>query len=161
MRPQRHGAGSSGLSLIEVMISITVLAFVLLAFLGIMHSSSQLSASSEEMRLAIVDLQAAIEDTFAEPFGAGFLSTFPNGFPQPVASGGETRPNPSNHRFAKYWDHSGNRRSLRNERVWMVHRAWGGNTAADPDWLEYEIVLTFTNHKGLPQRESVLLRRSK
>lgn len=157
----RHGAGSSGLSLIEVMISITVLAFVLLAFLGIMHSSSQLSASSEEMRLAIVDLQAAIEDTFAEPFGAAFLSTFPNGFPQPVVSGGETRPNPASHRFAKYWDHSGNRRSLRNERVWMVHRAWGGNTAADPDWLEYEIVLTFTNHKGLPQRESVVLRRSK
>lgn len=149
------------MSLIEVMISITVLAFVLLAFLGIMHSSSQLSASSEEMRLAIVDLQAAIEDTFAEPFGAAFLTTFQNGYPQPVVVSGETRPNPANHRFAKYWDHSGNRRVLRNERVWMVHRAWGGNTAADPDWLEYEIVMTFTNHKGLPQRESVVLRRSK
>lgn len=152
--------GRSGLSLIEVMISITVLAFVLLAFLGIMHSSSQLSASSEEMRLAMVDLQAAVEDTFAEPFGATFMATFPNGYPQPVPSGGETRPNPSSHRFAKYWDHSGNRRALRNERVWMVHRATGG-PAADPDWLEYEVVLTFTNHKGLPQRESVVLRRSK
>lgn len=59
---------ASGFTMVEVMISMAVLAFVLLAFLGVMQSSATMSASSKETSVAAFQLQAAIEATFAVPF---------------------------------------------------------------------------------------------
>lgn len=63
---RRRGRG--GLSMIEVMIAISVLAFVLLAFLSVIQSQAVLSASSREASVAAFQLHAALEATFAIPF---------------------------------------------------------------------------------------------
>lgn len=54
--------------MVEVMIAISVLAFVLLAFLSVIQSSATLSASSREASIAAFQLHAALESTFAVPF---------------------------------------------------------------------------------------------
>lgn len=58
-----------GFTLVEVMISLAVLAFVLLAFLSIMTSASTLSMSSKEAMIASFELQSACEDVNSAPFG--------------------------------------------------------------------------------------------
>ena len=60
--------GRRGLSMVEVMIAMSVLAFVLLAFLSVIQSSATLSASSRESSIAAFQLQAALESTFALPY---------------------------------------------------------------------------------------------
>src|SRR5687768_5760782 len=64
----RGNRGRRGLSMIEVMIGIAVLAFVLLAFLSVIQSSATLSASSKQASIAAFQLQAALEATFAVPY---------------------------------------------------------------------------------------------
>ena len=53
--------GRRGMSMVEVMIAISVLAFVLLAFLSVIQSSASLSASSRETSVAAFQLHAAVE----------------------------------------------------------------------------------------------------
>jgi prepilin-type N-terminal cleavage/methylation domain-containing protein len=67
--------GRRGTSLVEVMIAMAILAFVLLAFLSIMNSSSQMSASSKETAIAVYILQSTMEDTFSTSY-AGFWSQY-------------------------------------------------------------------------------------
>jgi prepilin-type N-terminal cleavage/methylation domain-containing protein len=71
-----------GFTLIEVMISIAVLAFVLLAFLSIMTSASTLSMSSKEAMIAAFELQSAVEDVcsiqFTNLVGVGPQYILPN-----------------------------------------------------------------------------------
>jgi prepilin-type N-terminal cleavage/methylation domain-containing protein len=69
--------GRRGTSLVEVMIAMAILAFVLLAFLSIMNSSSQMSASSKETAIAVYILQSTMEDTFSTSYG-GFWSQYCN-----------------------------------------------------------------------------------
>jgi prepilin-type N-terminal cleavage/methylation domain-containing protein len=59
---RRAGLRGLGFTLIEVMISVAVLAFVLLAFMSIMTSASTLSMSSKEAMIAAFELQSAVED---------------------------------------------------------------------------------------------------
>src|SRR3954467_5365 len=58
----------SGLTLIEVMISLAVLSFVLLGFMSIMSSASAFSETTRENMLAAYDLQSAVEDTLGVPY---------------------------------------------------------------------------------------------
>ncbi len=67
--------GRRGMSMVEVMIAISVLAFVLLAFLSVIQSSASLSASSRETSVAAFQLHAAVESTFAMPF-TEFVANF-------------------------------------------------------------------------------------
>src|SRR5688572_15990757 len=64
----RGHRGRRGLSMIEIMIGVAVLAFVLLAFLSVIQSSAMLSASSKQSSIAAYQLQAALESTFSVPF---------------------------------------------------------------------------------------------
>lgn len=75
--------GRRGMSMIEVMIAISVLAFVLLAFLSVVQSSATLSASSRESSVAAFQLQSALEATFAVPFD-DFRALYVNDGPAPA-----------------------------------------------------------------------------
>lgn len=93
----------NGLSLVEIMISMAVLGFVLLAFMSIMTSASSLSASTREGLLASYELQSAVEDTLGQAY-TNFVNSYTSG---PINAGtsaqGYMTPSPSSHPLAKYW----------------------------------------------------------
>ena len=132
----------SGTSLVEVLIAVTVLAIALLAFLSIMWSGSVLSASSRDATIAIYDLDAAREQTFAVTFAV--LTAHPGGQFNFGAGNTHVMPGFSN---------------LQNETITLI---W---LTASPDWTDpehvtYSLNISFTNHKGFTQTDSITTGRS-
>jgi Tfp pilus assembly protein PilV len=142
----------AGLSLVEVMISMAVLAFVLLAFMSIMWSATELSASTKEASIGAFELQNAIEDAYSVSFGnfvtappwtvaantgptLGYVYTFPS--------------NPATGRYA----------ALPNELVTFQWTNWdAANVPAH--WAEYTISIQWTDHRGKTVRDSLTTRRA-
>lgn len=77
-RPRRRG--DAGLTMVEIMISMAVLAFVLLAFLSIMSSATRMTAGSREATVASQQLQTAMEHTMSVSF-AEFKLMFADNLP--------------------------------------------------------------------------------
>src|SRR5579862_9840293 len=110
-------AKESGLTLIEIMISLAVLGFVLLSFMSIMASASRFSESTREYLLATYDMQSAVEDTLGVPY-ASLTSTFPAGPTFTGVTGNfNNPPAPLSHPLSKYWSYTppSHQRPLREE----------------------------------------------
>jgi prepilin-type N-terminal cleavage/methylation domain-containing protein len=144
-----------GLSLIEVMISMAVLGFVLLAFMSIMTSASSLSTSTREGLLASYELQSAVEDTLSGPY-TNFVNQYANG---PINAGtsaqGYVTPSPSSHPLAKYWSQSSTQPgALPQEQVWIEIL----NTSATT--TTYKMHIKWKSHKSLYQQDEIVMQRS-
>jgi type II secretory pathway pseudopilin PulG len=153
--------------MVEVMISMAVLGFVLLAFMSIMTSASTLSSSTKESLLASYDLQSAVEDTMGQSF-SNFqlnytLSTAPNltnltYISQEPASDSFHKPIVTTP-FNKYWDWTGatpQPRALKNEAVWL--EILNGLGTDNP--VQYRINIRWKSHKGSYQRDFIDMIRS-
>lgn len=175
--------------MVEVMIGIAVLAFVLLAFLSVIQSSATLSASSKQASIAAFQLQAALEATFAMPF-EDFKEVYkpdlvadaqdpdhPTGHPTGWAGHFGSRPNgtlasalPD---LCQTFKDGGSNFTWKPLVDWVkdddlpllnqhMRIEW---VSQDPDpaidWVEYRLTLTWTNHKGVTQSESITTRRSR
>ncbi|HEX7900617.1 MAG TPA: prepilin-type N-terminal cleavage/methylation domain-containing protein [Planctomycetota bacterium] len=191
-RGHRH---RRGLSMIEVMIGIAVLAFVLLAFLSVIQSSATLSASSKQASIAAFQLQAALEATFALPFEDFKQIYNPANLPgnPPLLADPDDPDHPPGHPTG-WAGHLGSKangtlassvpdlcqtfKSAGNNFTWKPG-GWVKDddlpllnqhmmiewVSQDPDsaidWIEYRLTLTWTNHKGATQSESITTRRSR
>jgi prepilin-type N-terminal cleavage/methylation domain-containing protein len=187
----RGNRGRRGLSMIEVMIGIAVLAFVLLAFLSVIQSSATLSASSKQASIAAFQLQAALEATFAMPF-EDFQAIY-NPALTPDLDDPDHVPDPAE---PNLWvGHLGSRsngakpslspdlcQSLKSgpsNFTWKPGVSWVKEddlpllnqhmkitwVSQDPGlpvgWVEYRLTITWTNYKGKTQSESITTRRSR
>lgn len=155
--PKPGRSGQSGLSLVEIMIAMTVLAFVLLAFLSIMTSAASLTASTREAMLASYELQSAVEDTVAISYD-NFKASYVNG---PTSAGSDSNgfnltPTPSTHPLAKYWMTAANQtqRPLLNESMWMEILTQNAVTTS------YRIHVRWKTHKGFYQEDFMVMQRS-
>jgi len=153
--PLRRPVRSGGFSLIEIMISMAVLAFVLLVFLGVIFSADSLRASSREGSIAIQELQSAVEYTFAPTF-----EKFKQNFPTATSLRGQTAADGT--RLPGFYDDPSTpalETPLRGEEIIIT---W---TAQDPsptvEWVEYKVEITWKDHKNRNARESVVTKRSK
>lgn len=135
--PRERAAGTT---LVEVMISVALVAILLVGFLLMIWSAGMLSDSSREGTIAALELHSALEDTFAVPFGS-FKSSFPHGSYLPTYDN-STLPEDQ-------------KRPLRDERIRIMHLQDTG------DSLTYELTIEFRNHKGFMQRDRIVTRRSR
>jgi hypothetical protein len=140
----------AGLSLVEVMISMAVLAFVLLAFMSIMWSATELSASTKEGSIGAFELQNAIEDVYSVSF-TDFVTAWPNGGP-PGPTLGYVYTFPSNPLIGRY-------AALPNELVTFQWTTWD-KLNLPPHWAEYTINIQWTDHRGKTVKDSLTTRRS-
>ncbi len=155
-RLRRRGAGAAGFSLIEVMVSMSILAFVLLVFLGVIFSADSLRASSREGSIAMQDLQSAVEYTFAPTF-----DKFKQNYPTNTSFRGQTAGDGTT-LLPNYYDDPSTsvvERALRMEEITIT---W---TAQDPspaiEWVEYKVEVSWRDHKNRVVRESIVTKRSK
>ncbi len=150
----------SGLTLVEVMISLAVLSFVLLGFMSIMSSASTFSETTRENLLASYDLQSAIEDSLGVSY-----STFvaPNSWPAGPTYAGKTADGNFNnaptstaspHPLTKYWSTVANPRVLREEQMWLEI------LSSNADSTAYKIHVRWKSNKGYYREESVYMQRS-
>ncbi|MBI2933153.1 MAG: type II secretion system protein [Planctomycetes bacterium] len=126
------GRMTDGTTLVEVMIAAAILAVLLVAFLSIMYSASNLTASQREASLAAYDLQSAVEDTLAIPFDS-LATRFPDGST-----------------LTAYND-----ASLLDERIGVQY------LESTSDAVTYRLTIQFTNAKGFSQRDSIVMRRAR
>jgi len=177
-----------GLSMIEIMIGIAVLAFVLLAFLSVIQSSAMLSASSKQSSIAAYQLQAALEATFSVPFDdfqtiynptlqadatdpdhpgdpalwVGHLSSRRNGSNSSLLPDlcQQVKAGPSNYTWKPEVDWvKEDDLPLLNQHIKIE---WVNQDPSPRlDWVEYRLTITWTNYKGVSQSESITTRRSK
>jgi prepilin-type N-terminal cleavage/methylation domain-containing protein len=184
----RGHRGRRGLSMIEVMIGVAVLAFVLLAFLSVIQSSAMLSASSKQSSIAAYQLQAALEATFATAYD-DFQTIYD---PKLQADPGD----PDHPGDPALWiGHLGSRtngsspsllpdlcqqvKAGSSNYTWKPGAGWVREgdlpllnqhikiewVSQDPsprrDWVEYRLTISWTNYKGVTQSESITTRRSR
>ncbi|HLF94510.1 MAG TPA: type II secretion system protein [Planctomycetota bacterium] len=155
-RFRRRRVGAAGFTLIEAMVSMAILAFVLLVFLGVVFSADSLRASSREASVAMQDLQSAVEYTFAPTF-----DKFKQNYPTNTSFRGQTAADGTTLLPDFYDDPStpALERALRMEEITIT---W---TAQDPgpaiEWVEYKVEVTWRDHKNRVVRESVVTKRSK
>ena len=147
----------AGLTLVEIMISMAVLAFVLLAFMSIMSSATSLSNSTREGLLAGYELQSAVEDSLSIPYST-FTASFTNG---PTSNGYDSAgynnaPTPSSHPLYKYWATAATQlqRPLNNEQMWF--EILTQTTAV----TSYRIHIKWKTHKGFYQEDFIVMQRS-
>ncbi|HVR83227.1 MAG TPA: type II secretion system protein [Planctomycetota bacterium] len=148
----------SGLTLIEIMISMAVLAFVLLAFMSIMSSASAFTESTRENLLASYELQSAAEDSLGG--GYNIFITDPNWANGPTFTGLTTQgfcstPSPSSHNLAKYWDTDPTHpRALHQEQVWME------TISSTADLTSYRIHIRWKTNKNWYAESFVYMQRA-
>ncbi|MEW6073178.1 MAG: hypothetical protein AB1726_11390 [Planctomycetota bacterium] len=123
------GDARRGLSLVEVLVAIKVLALAILGTLGTQNTCRDLTQSSRETDQAVADLSAAMEEvllvpieTLADPAGP-----FPDGVAIP--------------RFADL--------HLEDETMTPTYPNLGGGGVPDP--LEIVITCQWTDHAGRPR----------
>jgi hypothetical protein len=133
------------------MISMAVLAFVLLAFMSIMWSATELSASSKEQSIGTFELQNAVEDIYSNPYGS-FLSLYsPPGtnYPALAPFTYTFAPNPSTGKYA----------ALPNEAITFTWTNWDRSNKI-PHWVEFQVTITWTDHRGRTVTDSLVTRRA-
>ncbi len=177
-----------GMSMIEVMIAISVLAFVLLAFLSVIQSSASLSASSRETSVAAFQLHAAVESTFAMPFTEFVTAYDPKVLPDPEDPDHEAPPEawpghlgsrPTASTKSRVPDYCQQSKAKGQNFTWKPGVGWirdddlpllnqhmwvtwiKQDTAGAIDWVEYRLTISWTNFKGKTQTDSVTTRRSR
>lgn len=152
------GRRREGLSLIEIMISMAVLGFVLLAFMSIMTSANSLSTSTREGLLASYELQSAVEDTLGMAYSTFVNNYVTPGSPSPINQGtsaqGYVSPSPSGHPLAPYWAIDANHGALREEQVWIEVLNSSSVTTS------YKIHIKWKSHKGIYQQDEIVMQRS-
>ena len=142
----------AGLSLVEVMISMAVLAFVLLAFMSIMWSATELSTSTKEASIGSFELQNAIEDVYAVPY-TNFVTSPPwVAGPNQGPSLNYTYTFPANPATGRY-------AALTNEILTFQWTNWDPANVP-PHWVEYQVNIQWTDHRGKPVRDSLTTRRA-
>jgi len=151
----------SGLTLVEVMISLAVLSFVLLGFMSIMSSASTFSETTRENMLAAYDLQSAVEDSLGCAYST-FTAT--NSWPAgPTFNGRSSDGNYNNtptstavpvHPLEKYWSTVAHPRVLREEQMWMEIIATNANSTS------YRIYVKWKTNKGYYKQEWVYMLRA-
>jgi len=168
------GARSPGFTLVEVTISMAVLAFVLLGFMSIMSSSAALSMSSKEAMIAAFELQSAVEDLY----GIDYVNEFVKHGPRSVATTPPQGPAPGDFppvmMKTPYNLHvsspqgtpvaPGTRYSALNNE--LITFQWtqidsGNPGISGPAWVEFEVDISWTNYKGVTQTDSITARRSR
>jgi len=149
----------AGFTLVEIMISMAVLSFVLLAFMSIMTSSTGLSATTREQLLATYDMQSAVEDTLGQAY-SNFLLNYPNGPTSNGVSGYAN--NPPNltpggqvHPLEKYWSTTApnHQKPLREEQVWIEI------VTSTADSTSYKIHIKYKT-KGYYQQDEIYMIRA-
>jgi prepilin-type N-terminal cleavage/methylation domain-containing protein len=118
---------TSGLSLIELMIALTVLLVAVLGTVVTQLGSSALVVQSRETNRASADLTAAMEALLILP-------------PDQIPTPGRYPPGQS---IAAFDD-----LHLANERIVPSYPGWAGGTADVPDPLPIVLTLTFQDFKG-------------
>lgn len=139
-QPAHGNPRERGTTLVEVMISVALVAVLLVGFLIMIWSAGMITDSSREGTLAALELHSALEDTFAVPFSS-LKTSFPNGAYLP-AYDNTTLP-------------ADQKRPLRDERIRIDHLQDTG------DSLTYELTIEFRNHKGFIQRDRIVTRRTR
>lgn len=148
----------AGLTLVEIMISLAVLAFVLLGFMSIMASASSFSETTRENLLASYELQSAVEDSLGKDYSS-FVVQFTNG-PTSTGTTGDYNnpPTPSTHPLEKYWSTPpppvGHPRTLKEEKVWMEIISTSADSTAYKIWIQWKSV------KGYYIRDYVYMQRA-
>ena len=161
-----------GLSLVEVMVATTVLALVLLAFISMMYSSSQLSAAARETTIASSIIQSNVEDLFAMQFSTFWENYFANPttqrgiFCEIVRAGRKDDPEAYNPLlpdtpFAAFPDTN----RLRDEdiRLYMLSSSDVASASfgfRDHGWVDFKFVVQWTDARGKRREESIISRRS-
>ena len=149
-----RGGGPAGFTLLETLISMSILAVVLLTFLGVLYQADALRTSSRESSIASQDLQSAAEYTFSGPFDA-FKRNYPDRASlegQLAADGATVLPD-----FRD--DDPARPRPLRDEKVMVFWQ--DRDRTPSVDWVEYRIELTWIDFRGRGVRESLVTKRSR
>jgi len=158
-----------GLSLVEVMVATTVLALVLLAFLSMMYSSSQMSASSRETTVASSIIQSTAEDLFAMQYSSFWESYFAD----PDKTGGIFRmlvedgvyKDPDAYQLDKYRIEFPATNRLKDEKIYLYMVPTSDIASESYEfkkhgWVDFKFVVQWTDSRGKAREESIISRRS-
>ena len=175
-----------GTSLVEVMIAASLLAIVLLVFLSIMFSSSQLSAGARETAIAASILQSYAEDLFAADYTTFWKTYFGNsgkddngnacqeGLYYRLTSKGLQKGTQDEWNDFEYsltthsrltWIDAGTK-VRKSESVSVIMLTTSDRADSDTDWtkhawVDFKLKVTWVDGRGKSREESMISRRSK
>jgi len=129
VRSSKARAGSSGFTLVELMIAATILMVAVLATFVAQISSHNLVRVARDTNTGMADLEAAMEEVKLLPVDAIPIATSAFKPNTPIAA------------FTNL--------HLKNESIVPTYPGYGGGTIPDP--LQIVLTLTFKDNKGRPR----------
>jgi type II secretory pathway pseudopilin PulG len=163
----------SGATLVEVVIAASILAVVLLVFLSVMVSSSQMSATARETTIASSIIQSTSEDLFAMGYAQFWEKYFCDdasntGIFYKIVNGGDVNNAPAYEKedpAKQYWYDLPGTGRLRDESVRLFMLPSSDVASASKEWkshgwVDFKLMVRWRDSKNKEREESIISRRS-
>lgn len=163
----------SGATLVEVVIAASILAVVLLVFLSVMVSSSQMSATARETTIASSIIQSTSEDLFAMGYAQFWEKYFwddtnNKGIFYRIVNGNDVANAAAYEKedaTKQYWYDLPSTGRLRDEmvRLFMLPSSDVASTSKEwksHGWVDFKLMVRWRDSKNKEREESIISRRS-